>query len=224
MKAAQAAQLVVVAIAALAVYSFGRTARDAEARRVCTPLCAMQPHYAGLNRLAPDFELPGVDGKNLRLSSLRDKVVILNFWTKTCRPCLDEMDEIAELATLLKARRDIELVTVSTDESVEDVRGTVRSVLGQDAPFIVLVDPDGKVVGDKYGTKLFPETWFIDRDGVIRARIDGARSEGNTAWNSAITLDFAASLLDPFKCPIAFSRGEPRGELASVCSDFDGAG
>jgi peroxiredoxin len=223
-KPAQLAQLVVVAIAAIAVYSFGRTVRDAEARRVCTPLCAVQPNYAGINRLAPDFELETVAGGKKKLSSYRGKVVILNFWTKTCRPCLDEMDELAELAVLLRPHRNIALVTVSTDESVDDVRGTLRSVIGTDNAFPVLVDPGGEIVSGKYGTKLFPETWFIDRDGVIRARVDGARSEGALSWNSAVTLDFAESLLDPNKCPIAFARGTPRGELANVCADFDGEG
>ncbi len=222
MRAAQVAQLAVVALAALAVYSFGRTARDSEARRVCTPLCAVQPNYAGINRLAPDFELPATDGKRVQLSSLRGKVVILNFWTKTCAPCLDEMDELAELAALLKPTPGIQLVTISTDESAEDALGTVRSVLGTAPPFLVLIDPDGEVVTGKYGTKLYPETWFIDRDGVIRARVDGARAEGTNAWNSAITLDFAQSLLDPVKCSIGFARGRPRGELSGLCSDFDG--
>jgi peroxiredoxin len=221
MRPAQLAQLAVVAIAAVAVYSFGRTVRDAEARRVCTPLCAIQPNYAGVNRTAPDFELPTIAGGKAQLSSYRGKVVILNFWTKTCRPCLDEMDELAELAVLLRPHKDIALVTVSTDESVEDARGTVQSVLGTADAFPVLVDPGGEIVTGKYGTKLFPETWFVDRDGVIRARIDGGRSEGNLSWNSAVTLDFAESLLDRNKCPIAFARGAPRGELASVCADFD---
>jgi peroxiredoxin len=222
MKLAQLAQLAVVAVAALGVYSFGRTARDAEARRVCTPLCAVQPNYAGLNRVAPDFELPLVSGGTMRLGSLRGKVVILNFWTKTCRPCLDEMDELATLATILKDRKDLALVTVSTDETIEDVRGTMKSVLGNDTAFVAMVDPGGDIVNGKWGTKLFPETWFIDRDGVIRARIDGARGEGTISWDSAVMLDFAESLLDPVKCPISFARGAARGSLSSLCSELDG--
>ena len=63
MKSAQLAQLLVVAAAAFGVYSFARTARDGEARRVCTSLCALAPNYAGRNRLAPDFELPSLTGE-----------------------------------------------------------------------------------------------------------------------------------------------------------------
>ena len=60
-KPAQIAQLIVVIVAALGVYSFSRTARDAESRAVCTPLCALQPDYAARNRVAPNFELEDVN-------------------------------------------------------------------------------------------------------------------------------------------------------------------
>lgn len=215
MKPAQLAQLVVVAIAAFGVYSFARTARDGEARRVCTSLCALGPTYAGRNRLAPDFELPSLTGEKVRFSRYRGKVVILNFWTKTCRPCLEEMPSLAELGQVVKTHDDIVLVTISTDDGAEDVRGTLQSVLGTDKPpFEVLIDEDAKVVGDKFGTKLYPETWFIDPKGVIRARVDGART-----WDGSIPVGFAESLKDPYACSIGFQRGRPMGENAGLCSE-----
>lgn len=215
MKPAQLAQLVVVFIAAIGVYSFARTARDGEARRVCTSLCALGPTYAGRNRLAPDFELPSITGEKVRLSSFRGKVVILNFWTKTCRPCLEEMPSLAELGQMVKTHKDVVLVTISTDDSVEDVKGTLQSVLGNDKPpFVVLIDEDAKVVSDLFGTKLYPETWFIDKKGVIRARIDGARN-----WDGSIPIGFAESLKDPYACEIGFQRGRPTGEQAALCTE-----
>lgn len=215
MKPAQLAQLVVVAIAAVGVYSFARTARDAEARRVCTSLCALGPNYAGRNRTAPDFELSSLTGEKVRLSSFRGKVVILNFWTKTCRPCLEEMPSLAELGKIVKSHKDIELVTISTDDTVDDVRGTLMSVLGTDKPpFTVLIDEDSKIVGDRFGTKLYPETWFIDPKGVIRARVDGARN-----WDGSIPVGFAESLKDPYACDVGFQRGRPTGESSGLCAD-----
>jgi len=214
-KIGQIAQLLVVALAALGVYSFARTVRDAEARRVCTPLCALHPDYAARNRIAPDFELPSVDGGRVRLSNYRGRSVILNFWTKNCRPCLEEMPSLAELGKVLQGRKDIALVTVSTDESVEDVRGTLKSVLGNDKPpFVVLVDAEASVVTDRDGTKLFPETWFIDRNGIIRARVDGARN-----WDNATALTFVESLNDALACDIVFTRTRPTGENAGLCND-----
>lgn len=219
MKPAQVAQLVVVAIAAVGVYSFARTARDAEMRRVCTPLCAFSPNYAAKNRLAPDFELESLKGEKVRLSSYRGKVVILNFWTKNCRPCLEEMPSLAELGKVLKDRKDIVLLTISTDETAEDIKGTLRSVLQtDDPPFTVLVDSGAAIVRDKFGTTLYPETWFIDPQGIIRSRIDGARN-----WDTALPIEFAETLRDPIACGVGFTRGRAVGEHAPICSDVNPA-
>ncbi len=217
-KPAQVGQLLFIALAALAVYSFGATARDGEMRRVCTPLCAMQPNYANRNRVAPEFDLPTLNGERLKLSDLRGKVVILNFWTKTCRPCLEEMPALAQLSQLLTetGRKDIELVTVSTDETADDIRNTLKSVLGDKIPFKVAIDPEGKIVTDVYGTKLFPETWFIDKRGIIRARIDGAREN----WASALTIEFAESFGQPLACPVRFRAGRPSGRRAEICTEL----
>lgn len=214
MKLPQVAQLVFVVVAAVAVYSFVSMARDAEHRRACTPLCAMTPTYAAENRLAPDFELPTLSGRRVRLSDYRGKVVILNFWTKGCQPCLEEMPSLASLAELLRGRKDIAVLTVSTGADAKDVQNTIQSVLGRPPPFVVMLDPDARVVEGKFGTRLYPETWFIDPHGVIRARFDGARD-----WDQAIAIDFAKSLERPDACSIRFFRGRPSGNLAGLCQD-----
>jgi len=213
---AKIAQFTCIGLAALGVYSFVSTARDGETRRACTPLCAMRPDYAARNRQAPDFELPKIGGGTARLSSYRGKTVILNFWSKTCPPCLQEMPSLASLTKALALHPDIVLLTVSTDESVEDARDTMRSVLGgAEPPFVVMVDPELKVVRDKFGTKLYPETWFIDPSGVIRARIDGGRE-----WNAALTIDLAHSFDDPLQCGVEFRDRKAEGPFASLCGEI----
>lgn len=213
---AKIAQFTCIGLAAIGVYSFVSAAKDGETRRACTPLCAMHPDYAARNRLAPDFELPKVGGGTARLSAYRGKVVILNFWTKTCRPCLEEMPAIAALGKALAAHPDIALLTVSTDESVEDARETMKSVLGgHDAPFVVMVDSESKVVREKFGTKLYPETWFIDAGGVIRARIDGGRD-----WNAALTIDLAHSFAAPLTCGVQFRDRRAEGPFAGICGEL----
>ena len=213
----RAVELVVIVCAALGVYGFVSAAKDGETRRSCTSLCALRPAYAARNRLAPDFELPSINGGKVKLSSFRGKVVILNFWTKTCRPCLEEMPSIADLAKALKPHKDVVLLTITTDESANDARDTMKSVLGGgDPPFEVLVDAESDIVRDKYGTKLFPETWFIDGQGVIRARFDGGRS-----WASPLTVDLALSLLNPITpCQVGFEAGKPQGPMAGLCGEF----
>ena len=212
----QIAQLLVIVLSGLGVYGFVLTARDGETRRSCTALCALKPDYAGRNRTAPDFELPGLDGRPVRLSSFRGKTVILHFWTKTCRPCLEELPHIASLAKKLRPfEKDVALVTVTTDESAEDAKGTLQSVIGSTGDFMVLIDPDGdKVVGGQYGTKLFPETWFIDKAGVIRARFDGPRD-----WEGALPLDLAKALSAPMPCEVTYANGRATGPFAGLCGD-----
>lgn len=217
MKTSQLAQLLFIVVAAVAVYSFVATARDGERRRVCAALCHLHPNYSARNRTAPDFELPSVAGGKLKLSNYRGKVVVLNFWTKNCRPCLEEMPSIAELAASLKQDSGVVVLTVSTDDGVEDARGTLRSVLGHDGGFETGVDPDSKIVGGRYGTRLYPETWLIDTHGVIRARFDGGRD-----WSSALVVDLIQSLKDPVSCSVAFDNGRTSGDDAALCEDIAG--
>ena len=176
----------------------------------------MHPDYAARNRQAPDFELPKVGGGTARLSSYRGKIVILNFWTKTCRPCLEEMPAIASLGKAIAAHPDMVLLTISTDDDLNDARETLKSVLGgAEPPFVVMIDPDSKVVAEKFGTKLYPETWFIDRQGVIRGRVDGGRD-----WNAALTLDLARSFDDPIQCGVSYHEHTAQGPFASICGEI----
>ena len=214
MKTATLAQISFIGLAAVAVYSFVGAVRNDERRTSCSSLCAIHPSYAGRNRRAPDFELSDLDGKPVKLSQFRGKTVFLNFWTKTCRPCLEEMPSVAELAKIGKGRGDFVVVTVSTDESAQDARDTLNTVLNGDVPFVALVDPDAKIVHDTYGTRLFPETWVIDPTGIIRARYDGGRN-----WADALAVDFATMVARPGGCPVEFYKGAPKGEFAGICRD-----
>ncbi len=205
-------------LAGIGVYSFTLTAKDSEVRRSCSALCGMKPDYAARNRLAPEFQLPNMKGGTTSLSSFRGKTVIMNFWTKTCRPCLEEMPSLADLGKKLAMEPNIALVTITTDESAADAQATLESIgVGKDPPFVVLIDPDGKIVQDRYGTKLFPETWFIDPNGVIRARFDGPRE-----WDGPLPIDLARSLSGPLPCEITYATGEATGPLAGLCRELGG--
>jgi peroxiredoxin len=138
------------------------------------------------DRLAPDFSLPSSGGGRWRMNDQRGKVVVMNFWTVTCQPCVEEMPSLVALASLVREREGVEVVTVSVDRDWE----TVRTVVPEGSPLRVLLDPDRAVVRGKYGSSLFPETWIIDPDGIIRVRIDGARD-----WSSPIALELIESYL-----------------------------
>jgi peroxiredoxin len=189
------AALVVLCIGAPLVFLYARAMADGELRRREGPLRAMlgdesferlsrgektEENYLGNGLLAPDFTLNDREGKPWRLSEHRGKVVVMNFWTITCQPCVEELPSVLDLAQIAHNRGDIEVVAVSTDKSWSEVAALFPPHFG----LKVLFDPERKIVRDKYGTRLFPETWIIDARGVVRMRIDGRRN-----WSEGIVLD-----------------------------------
>lgn len=218
MKPAALIQFAFILVAGVAVYAFVSMAREAETRRACVPVCLMHPNYSGRNRLAPDFELNNVKGGKVRLSDFKGKTVVLNFWTTTCQPCLEEMPSLADFAKVV-AKRDIVVLTISTDANKEIALSALKTLLhDEDLPFKVLIDSESSVVHDKFGTQLFPETWIIDPRGVIRARFDGARD-----WSNAMVLDLIDSFTRPTPCDIEFESGKASGPEAPIC-DESGSG
>ncbi len=211
------AQLAFVVVAALFVYGFVAVTKEGETRRVCSAPCFLRPDYLAADRRAPDFALKDMHGNTMTLESLRGKVVLLNFWTKTCGPCLEEMPELAELTKILRDRPDVAVVTVSVDDSAEDIQPTLQTVLRDAPPFSVLIDPGAQVVGGKFGTRLFPETWFIDKRGVIRARFDGARE-----WTSPLVVDFIDALRRGDYCAVKIDNRSLRGNAAKLCDEMTG--
>lgn len=183
------------------VYLFGRSMAEAEVRRRESPLQAVlgEPtyralrdgekspvHYLGRDRLAPDFELRDREGRPFRLADQRGKLVVMNFWTITCQPCVEEIPSLEELAKLASDWPDVEVIAVTTDQSWAEV----ASVLPPNPALKVLFDPEKGVVRDKFGTRLFPETWIIDARGVVRFRYDGPLD-----WSSPLVVDLIRSFL-----------------------------
>jgi peroxiredoxin len=120
---------------------------------------------------APAFSLPVLGGdESLSLESLRGKVVLLNFWATWCKPCEDEMPAMESLYRAIGSQ-GFELVAVSVDDDRQRVEEfTARMGL----TFPVLLDPEKQVAG-AYQSYRFPESYLIDRAGVLVARYIGPR-------------------------------------------------
>jgi peroxiredoxin len=212
------AQIGFVVVAALFVYGFVAVSKEGETRRLCGAPCLLHPDYMAAERRAPDFELKDLRGNTVTLHSLRGKVVVLNFWTKTCGPCLEEMPDLAELTKIVHDRPDVAVVTVSIDDGPDDVRPTLQTVLREEPPFPVLFDPESKVVGGKFGTRLFPETWFLDKRGVIRARFDGARE-----WNNPLVVNYIDALREGGFCDVTIDGNTLAGKASRICHEMTGS-
>jgi len=211
------AQLGFVVVAALFVYGFVAVSKEAEVRRECSAPCYLHPDYLAAERRAPDFALKDMKGATVTLDSLRGRVVLLNFWSKTCGPCLEEMPSLAELTQILRDRSDVVVLAVSIDDGPEDVNPTLKTVLKGPPPFTVLFDPDAKIVGSEYGTHLFPETWLIDKKGIIRARFDGARE-----WNNPLVVNFIDGLRGTEYCPVKIDGKSLVGKAGKLCEEMTG--
>ena len=121
----------------------------------------------------PNFVLMTLDGERVRLSDFRGQTVVLNFWASWCTPCRDEMPEFQSLYEERAAAGDFVVIAIDWIDS--DSRGAVRE-FAEDfgLTFPVVLDTAGSAVKERFGVRGVPATFFIDRDGVLRARTFGS--------------------------------------------------
>jgi peroxiredoxin len=112
---------------------------------------------------APSFSVSQPRGRAVSLESLRGQVVLVNLWASWCPPCLDEMPSLERLHRQLKAL-GLVVLGVSADRELEPAEAVVQK-LG--LTFSILHDPEAEV-GRAYRATGYPETFLIDRRGVLR--------------------------------------------------------
>jgi len=129
----------------------------------------------------PDVQLQTLEGQPFRLTDLRGRVVLLNFWATWCIPCRAEIPEFNAMQRELKSR-GFEVVGISTSpgDTVEAIREFQKDLKQE---YTVLRGPEE--IGEKFGNGPgLPVTYLIDRDGRIRERIPGARDR--EGWEAAV--------------------------------------
>jgi peroxiredoxin len=113
---------------------------------------------------APDFVLRSADGKLVKLSDLRGKVVWVNFWASWCVPCKKELPDIQKLYDEKRAD-GLEVLAVNWQDDPETAKAFFSS---RDLHLPLLLDPTGGVY-EQYRLQGLPDSFFIDRDGNIAA-------------------------------------------------------
>jgi len=118
-----------------------------------------------VGQTAPDVEFSALQGTgSIKLSALRGKVVLLDFWASWCAPCQEELPLLDDMAARLK-QKNIEIVGVSIDDNKSDAehfltkKSSWSLTLGH--------DPDQKVA-DAFKPPKMPTSFVIDRKGVVR--------------------------------------------------------
>jgi peroxiredoxin len=120
---------------------------------------------------APDFQLKTIDGKGMKLSDLKGKKVILNFWATWCPPCKAEMPHMQDFYEE-QSKNNVEILAINLTRS-EKNPGTVRQFVKDNRlTFPVLLDQEGEI-GDIYQAITIPTSYVIDSKGIIRKKIIG---------------------------------------------------
>lgn len=116
---------------------------------------------------APDFQLPDLDGKEVNLSDFKGKPVLLNFWAGWCRPCVEEMPYLQQV---YEEWPELVVLTVNLGDSPSTVNRFMQS---HQLSLPVLLDTK-QSLAQKYNVVSIPTTFFIDKDGIVRAKIIGS--------------------------------------------------
>jgi cytochrome c biogenesis protein CcmG, thiol:disulfide interchange protein DsbE len=143
--------------------------------------CERGSHPARIGASAPQFTVS--DGtEKVNLADLRGHVVVLNFWATSCFPCVEE---VPSLEAMHHRMPQITVVAISNDEDA----GVYRQFLADNhIDFLAVRDPSFHVP-NVYGTIKIPETYVIDRKGVLRRKFVSAQN-----WTSPEILDYLSKL------------------------------
>ncbi|MDX8412117.1 MAG: TlpA disulfide reductase family protein [Mariprofundaceae bacterium] len=116
---------------------------------------------------APDYVLPNLAGQSYSLP--KGSVVLLNFWATWCPPCRQEMPSMAQLHQTM-GERGLHIVAISVDRDPQALTAFVREY---NLPFQVLHDVESNI-SRTYGVFRYPESFLIDRKGIVRRHVVGA--------------------------------------------------
>lgn len=127
-----------------------------------------EPKQPNVGDIAPDFELQTLDGKKMRLSDLKGKVVMLNFWATWCPPCKQEMPVMQEAYQKYKDQ-GFEIAAVNIGETDVAVQSFAKT---QGLTFPIWLDYN-KDITRQYKIGPIPSSFFIDANGIVAKKNEG---------------------------------------------------
>jgi peroxiredoxin len=140
-----------------------------------------RPQHVG--SAAKEFTVRDSDHQ-VSLNQFRGQVVVLNFWATWCPPCMQELPSMMDMQNQLRSRGVVVLgISIDVDDDAYHRFLKQRSV-----NFVTVRDPEQKVAGI-YGTSGWPESYIIDRQGVLRRKVVGPIN-----WESPEVMQFLTKL------------------------------
>jgi peroxiredoxin len=142
-----------------------------------------------IGKTAPDFVLQDASGKVWNLSTLKGKVVLVNFWATWCKPCREEMPSMEALNKAM-ADKPFQMLSIAVNDDL-DMAKSFAQRLG--ATFPVLGNPGEELI-KAYMITGVPETFLIDADGILKHKFIGPYD-----WNSLAMREIILELFNPSK-------------------------
>lgn len=143
--------------------------------------CDRGSHPDNIGKPAPEFSI--ADGsQSVDLSKLRGRVVVLNLWATFCAPCIEELPS---LLALHRKMPSLEIVAISMDQDPDVYH---HYLVEHHVDLVTIRDADQRI-NALYGTAQIPETYIIDRQGVLRRKFIGAQD-----WTDPNIMNFLAKM------------------------------
>lgn len=134
---------------------------------------------------APDFTVKDLDGKDVKLSSLKGSVVLVNFWATWCPPCKEEIPSMIKLNKAMSGKA-FRMLAISIDEGGKEA---VDNFFKGSKDLPSYLDTDSKT-SQLYGTTGVPETFIVDKQGIIQKKIVGGMD-----WSAPDVISYLDELL-----------------------------
>jgi len=123
------------------------------------------------NVQAPEFSLNNLNGELIELKKTHGRAIVLNFWATWCGPCVLEMPRLQKYYEEFPGQ--FAVLAINADEPEVNVR---QFVYEMGLTFDILLDP-GANIQERYNIQAYPTSYFLDRDGIIRAQHIGSFTE-----------------------------------------------
>lgn len=145
-----------------------------------------RPQMAVVDSNAPEITVNDSSGKTDNLSELKGSVVFINFWATWCEPCREEMPSIQKLYNQFKNEKGFRMITILVKDDYQKALAYLKE---NNYGFPVLMDNNGKTAAS-YGITGVPETYIVDKNGILKEKIIGPAD-----WSSPQAVSLISNLI-----------------------------
>jgi thiol-disulfide isomerase/thioredoxin len=173
--------VIIMAVAIIAGCKKSETPATSQQTQTSTPVAVVE------GAIAPDFTVQDLSGQEQKLSDLKGKVVLVNFWATWCPPCREEIPSMMKLNKAM-AGKPFQLLAISIDEGGKKDIEAFFNKTGMSLP--AYIDSNG-ALGTLYGITGVPETIIVDKQGIVQKRV-----VGGIDWVGADALAYLNGLIN----------------------------